>query len=357
VTSTGGRRRNVTIRSSTQIFTACIQTSVGGVSAALVIFRKPDEPLWITFGQCFIAAYWLWLGTRSFRPKVLLNDVGVTFQTVNQGQTVRWNDIEYIEFAASPPKCALILRDDAPLSILLPTWRWLDERGLAEKIATRVQLELDKRREEPGWLVHSKVETEAGKDASGESAFWDIIDEVRFHSGVLGRHARNRPEHLFARRLRAMTDDELLHFMGRLAAVIARAYRWDLWAAAYLALGGAGDDEFADFRTWLVFQGRDAYERVLSDPDSLDDLSWDDDHRDFEDAEQLGYLPDEEWERRHGDTMSLHLDQDAPEPAGEAFPEDDDSWFATRFPRLFARSQERQRRTSRTRPAPTRSRD
>jgi hypothetical protein len=54
--------------------------------------------------------------------------------------------------------------------------------------------------------------------------------------------------------------------------LMAISYRQDLWAAAYLINGGASDDGFDYFRGWLIAQGRQTFEAVLDDVDSLADL-------------------------------------------------------------------------------------
>lgn len=51
-----------------------------------------------------------------------------------------------------------------------------------------------------------------------------------------------------------------------------RSYSWDLWGAAYVVHGGASDDGFEYFRCWLISKGREVFEKVLADPDSLADL-------------------------------------------------------------------------------------
>ena len=48
-----------------------------------------------------------------------------------------------------------------------------------------------------------------------------------------------------------------------------RAYRQELWGAAYLINGGCSDDGFVYFLGWLIAQGRDVYQAALPDPDSL----------------------------------------------------------------------------------------
>jgi hypothetical protein len=116
----------------------------------------------------------------------------------------------------------------------------------------------------------------------------------------------------------------------------ARANEWDLWAAGYLALGGLGDDSFLDFRTWLISQGQERFERVLAAPDDLADLSWDDEENDLGFAEEWSYVATELLEERAVAPDERDEFDDYTEPRGEPFPEDDDAWFAARFPRLWA---------------------
>ncbi|MFC7583681.1 DUF4240 domain-containing protein [Nonomuraea antimicrobica] len=54
--------------------------------------------------------------------------------------------------------------------------------------------------------------------------------------------------------------------------VMAASYRAPLWGAAYLINGGCSDDGFDYFRGWLVTQGREVFERVVADPDTLAEL-------------------------------------------------------------------------------------
>ncbi len=58
--------------------------------------------------------------------------------------------------------------------------------------------------------------------------------------------------------------------------MMARAYSFALWGAAYITHGGCGDDTFQDFRTSLISRGRTAFERAVANPDSLADEEIDD---------------------------------------------------------------------------------
>src|ERR687887_129997 len=95
--------------------------------------------------------------------------------------------------------------------------------------------------------------------------FWAMIDaagaaaggEVELYGDTLRRV------------LTPLPPEELISFDSLFARHLDRAYLWELWGAAYLINGGCSDDCFVYFRAWLIMQGRDVYERALSDPDAL----------------------------------------------------------------------------------------
>ena len=178
--------------------------------------------------------------------------------------------------------------------------------------------------------------------------FWALVQQTLRDAesvqgprrGLLRRRTPLRPgeRHVEAllRRLAGLPDDDLVAFQGHLDALRDAALRWDLWGAGYLACAGMGDDAFTDFRTWLVSQGRAAYERVLADPDALVDVAPRDLEERVGDAELWGYVALEVWDSRHEQDMPRPAFAGATEPAGEPFPEDDDA-LRRRYPRLAAR--------------------
>jgi hypothetical protein len=176
------------------------------------------------------------------------------------------------------------------------------------------------------------------------NSFWELVGDTRREAAAAGAQSVVE-EHIgtLTAELEELSDDEVTGFYRELRSARARANDWNLWAAAYLALGGASDDSFLDFRNWLISHGRETYERVLADPDSLADLTWDEDENDFGAAENWAYAALEVLEERGFDEDALEeVDDDGEddqfgEPSGEPFPEDDDEWFAARFPRLWAK--------------------
>jgi Protein of unknown function (DUF4240) len=173
------------------------------------------------------------------------------------------------------------------------------------------------------------------------STFWTLVEDTRAEAAETARGSVVA-EHVatLTAALEELSDDDVLGFYRQLMAARARANRWDLWAAAYLALGGASDDAFLDFRNWLISLGREPYERVLADPDAVADLEWDEDEDDFGCAEEWAYAPLEVLDDRGFAEEDLdpgpdEVDDQFGKPSGEPFPEDDDEWFAARFPRLW----------------------
>ncbi|MEU6802989.1 DUF4240 domain-containing protein [Streptomyces neyagawaensis] len=100
--------------------------------------------------------------------------------------------------------------------------------------------------------------------------FWSIVDEARRTAAASeepdGAEAvAERAAALLAARPAA----EIVAAQQVLWDLLGTSYRAPLWAAAYTINGGCSDDGFDYFRGWLVLQGREVFERAVTDPDSL----------------------------------------------------------------------------------------
>ncbi|WP_055589687.1 DUF4240 domain-containing protein [Peterkaempfera griseoplana] len=166
-----------------------------------------------------------------------------------------------------------------------------------------------------------------------ETEFWQLIDDTRDASaGDPDEHAD-----LLVERLAALTPDDVVDFARLFEVRFQRAYRWDVWGAAYLLLGGASDEAFDAFRCWLIGRGREVFEGALHDPDNLAELLPGFDEQEDGYAEDLGFAADEAYEQLTGQPMP-ELDVAEPaEPEGRALDFEDHVVMADRFPRLWDR--------------------
>lgn len=168
--------------------------------------------------------------------------------------------------------------------------------------------------------------------------FWAVVAQAREKAAGGRRSSKpRRQERALAKALGRLPDAEVSSFRAHQQELLARANHWRLWAAGYLAAGGMSDDAFIDFRIWLIHQGRAEYEQVLTDPDALVDLEWDTDGEAFAEAEDLGYVAASLLEKRGVPLDGDGGDRSEGAPAGQAFPEEDDEWFARELPRLWER--------------------
>ncbi len=164
-----------------------------------------------------------------------------------------------------------------------------------------------------------------------ETEFWSLIDDTR-------QAAEGDPEDqadLLIERLTQLDPDSVLYFARHFEARYNRAYRWDLWGAAWVLLGGADDDAFDYFRCWLIGQGREIFEGALHEPDDLADLLAEFDDQVDGDGEDLRYAADEAYEQLTGAELpDLGLPEPPSEPLGSPLEFEDEAAMAERFPKL-----------------------
>jgi hypothetical protein len=177
--------------------------------------------------------------------------------------------------------------------------------------------------------------------------FWNIVQ---------GSRRGDRPAQLEALRaeLRRRTPEEVVQFQRRFEREMERANTWDLWGAAYVLNGGCSDDAFEYFRSWLIAQGREAFERALADPDCLADLpaaaaaAADDEGVFFE---EYAYVAGKVHEEKTGKSIPGGGEETGAEPRGTSWSESGDD-LKNRFPRLWAKFGGRTGGGGRAEPAP-----
>ncbi|WP_431951232.1 DUF4240 domain-containing protein [Actinacidiphila sp. bgisy167] len=175
--------------------------------------------------------------------------------------------------------------------------------------------------------------------------FWQFIESARSSATIVGRPLDEVLVGLLAER----SPQEVLEYAERFDEVHDGLYRWDVWAAAYLIGGGCSDDSFIDFRAGVIALGREWYERVAAEPDSIAEhpavVEAIQDHRDetlF--YEEMNYVGGGAFELLTGDSDAFYKAWAEYKPAdehvgteadmGEDFDFDDAGEMHRRLPRL-----------------------
>jgi len=189
-------------------------------------------------------------------------------------------------------------------------------------------------------------------------AFWALIESSADSADAPGSPAVDSGE-----RTRKLTEalaklpvDELVEFDLHLERQKRRADTWLMWGAAYAICDSlCSDDGFWYFQAWLVGLGRETFDRVVADPDSLVDVpaigrlagrrteEWGEDE--WPDWELLDYVAAEAYEQiteGAGDDFEDLLDTAgstglaSPDPVGEQWDFEDAAGNAQRLPRVSA---------------------
>jgi hypothetical protein len=93
--------------------------------------------------------------------------------------------------------------------------------------------------------------------------FWALVESARAGGTGCSGVARRLTD-----TLATLPPATIQEFGNELSTRLAESYRWDLWAVAYVAKGGASDDAFDYFRGWLLTRGRRQFEQALRDAPS-----------------------------------------------------------------------------------------
>jgi len=152
--------------------------------------------------------------------------------------------------------------------------------------------------------------------------FWNLIDK--------GKNSK-KPEAILKKELKKLSKEEIIAFQQHLDILFHNAYRWDLWAAAYIMRGGCSDDAFKDFRYGLISKGKELYEAALKNPDSLSDYDIKEDICN----ELFAYVALEVYEDKTGEEMPRLDFEEQKTPSGEAWDFDDEEENKKRLPKLF----------------------
>lgn len=125
------------------------------------------------------------------------------------------------------------------------------------------------------------------KDYITEQQFWDIIERSNKGKNLVDI-------------LMPLTKQEIIGYVYWWNHFNIISYRQDLWAVAYVVLGGCSDDGFDYFRFWLVARGKDVYYAALENADSLCNQFLNLPSDEYPEAEVLDYAYIEVFNERFG---------------------------------------------------------
>jgi len=163
-----------------------------------------------------------------------------------------------------------------------------------------------------------------------EDKFWNLIENAVESSGG---EPDTKLESL-REELSRLSPEQLIQFRRIYDKLDAQAYRWDLWAAAYILHGGCSDDAFMDFRASLICSGKKVFQDALQNPDSLAQISCDNPGEDLF-YEGYQYLPAQLYEEKTGDELPPTGVPFPSEPSGKAWEEDSGEVLQQICPILF----------------------
>jgi Protein of unknown function (DUF4240) len=129
--------------------------------------------------------------------------------------------------------------------------------------------------------------------------------------------------------LAKLPPDEIVGFDAEFHERMIEAYRWDLWAVAYIINGGCSDSGFDFFCGWLIAQGETYFEAALANPVKAADKVA---SGDFVECESILYAAAEAYEQSAGRVeMQRRISHKPSEPAGKRWEEKD---LEKLFPKL-----------------------
>lgn len=173
-----------------------------------------------------------------------------------------------------------------------------------------------------------------------EAGFWQLIDVAHQKGDFMEEQLEWLIEQLARKSI-----NEIVHFDIQFNRVYQKSYTSDLWAAAYIIMGGCSDDSFDYFRAWLVFAGKEVYEQAIADPESIMPYLDEEEVPEFEDLLSCATIAfEEKTGLEQEDFLNIYnslAGDEGPTPEIEFdWDEDDEATLSRKFPKLWAKYEE-----------------
>ena len=115
-----------------------------------------------------------------------------------------------------------------------------------------------------GYTPANAVDQVMKESSMTQSAFWEMLQTAKNKGEDAEEQIQWLTNHLAKKPVK-----EIVMFDYIFNHHYQKSYTSDLWAAAYIIMGGASDDSFDYFRAWLLFQGKETYESVINNPEKI----------------------------------------------------------------------------------------
>lgn len=163
--------------------------------------------------------------------------------------------------------------------------------------------------------------------AMTEAEFWKLIELAKEPGSRTYAKTLLRADNLKSLLLNLRVS-EVQQFAEIYQQKMNDSYSWELWAVASIAFGGCSDDNFDYFRAWLISEGREVYEQLTRDPETIINLGG----KPIQ-LESILYIPSKVYSELTGNKLVV-VTQPVDTPSGSDWDESKEV-LQQRFPRAY----------------------
>lgn len=160
--------------------------------------------------------------------------------------------------------------------------------------------------------------------------FWELIEKSKQEANG----SREKQTAILTDILVSFELKDIIEFEALYVQKQDEAYRLLLWEACEFITCGGGEQNFLNFRAWLISRGKDVFTKALENPDSLHEIL-DSESREDASFELFSYIAAEAYEVKTGGPPATFPVPDAGAPHGKAL--DATQSIQEAFPNLYSK--------------------
>lgn len=134
----------------------------------------------------------------------------------------------------------------------------------SEEICQKEANKLIQSKLKKGYVVAGSSEYVVKESAITEAFFWKLLETAKKKGEDPDEQLEWLVNHLSRRSVK-----DIVMFDYIFNQYYYKSYTSNLWAAAYIVMGGCSDDSFDYFRAWLLYLGKGTYETIIQDPEKI----------------------------------------------------------------------------------------